>query len=86
MIYVNDRHKSVHIGTLGARVCVTLSQVRLDLIVKKIQEQLLLSIIKPRHQSIATVVQMWRRTSDEGLLILIKMITAIKQIKMGSIP
>ena len=50
------------------------------------QEQLLLSIIKPRHQSIATVVQMWKRTSDEGLLILIKMITAIKQIKMGSIP
>ena len=75
-------HKSVHIVTLGARVCVTLSQVRLDLIIK----QLLLSIIKPRHQSIATVVQMWKRTSDEGLLTLIKMITAIKQIKMGSIP
>ena len=33
---VNDRHKSVHIVTLGARVCVTLSQVRLDLIIKKI--------------------------------------------------
>ena len=30
-----DLHKSVHIVTLGARVCVTLSQVRLDLIIKK---------------------------------------------------